>query len=163
MSSPHHSLNQENAQEQERHERESSVEKFQSRWSSKKTRFIVDRPPSQPLSRRESNIGIIQSRWSSKKTRFIVDRTPSQPLSRRESAIGIIQESGSRWSSGSQAAFDTASPKVLARHRKIVPPSSVSARTHSAAVKNHDMKLETTIRTGGTGTGTRLQCAARTA
>jgi hypothetical protein len=131
MSSPHRSLNQEMVQEQKRHKRESSVENFQSRWSSKKTRFIVDRPP-------------------------------SQPLSRRECAIGRLQESGSRWSSGSQVVFDTASPKVLARHRKIVPPSSVPARKHSAAMKNHSMKLETTmIRTGGIGTT--LQCAARTA
>jgi hypothetical protein len=99
------------------------------------------------------------SRWSSKKTRFIVDRPPSQPLSRRRRAVGSRQEGCSRWSSGSKAAFDTASPYVVARHRMITRPStctSVSALKHSATMKNHDV-FETTIRTGGTGT---LDCSA---
>ena len=101
------------------------------------------------------------SRWSSNKnTRSIVDRPPSQPPSRPMRDVGSLQESTSRWSSGSQAAFDAASPKVVARHRMIEQPSSVSAVKHTATMKNHDV-FETAIRTSGTGT--RLQRAARSA
>jgi hypothetical protein len=83
--------------------------------------------------RRESAFGSLQrsnSRWTS---RVITDSPPLQPLSRRGGSpapVGIIQQSGSRWSSGSQATiFHT-------------------ARKHSAVMKNHDNDIifEATIR-----------------
>jgi hypothetical protein len=143
--------------------RESAVERLQSRWSSS-SRAIVDTPPSQPLNlqrlsgspssgsvkeshqkdpgagdfRQRSAFGRPQgsnSKWTSD-SGAITDSPPLQPLS------------GSRWNSGSQAAFDMASSQALVRHRMIVRPSSVSALNHSAAMKNHDNDIfETTIRT----------------
>jgi hypothetical protein len=155
MTTIHQRLNQENM-----HEQESAIERLQSRWSSS-SRGIVDRPPLQPLSPQQMSRSLQQSnsKWTSG-SGVISDSPPLQPLNHRRSAVGRLQESGSRWSSGSEAACDTASPKVLVRHRTIVQPSNVSAHKHSAAMKNHDL-FETTIR--ACGTGTKLQCAARSA
>lgn len=155
MTTIHQRLNQEHV-----HERESVVERLQSRWSSSSL-GIVDRPPLHPLSHQQTSIGLQQSdsKWSSD-SRVTSDSPPLQPLSHRGSAVGRLQESGSRWNSGSQAVCDTASPKMLARHRTIVQRSNVSAHEHSGVMKDHD-KFETTIR--AIGTGTKLQCAARSA
>jgi hypothetical protein len=174
MTSIHQLLNQENL-----HERESAVERIQSRWSSS-SRVIADRPPSQPLSRRqmsrrpsrssvneschndpglgtESAVGRLQrghSQWTSG-SGVVTDSPPLQPLSRRESAVGKLQQSGSRWSSGPQA---------------IVLPNRVSALKHSASAMNHDI-FETATRAlcilnlsrrhlshMASGTGTELYC-----
>ena len=167
MTSVHQRLDQENV-----HERESAVERLQSRWSSS-SRLIIDRPPSQPLSRRQMSGGprsdsVKEShkdpgvgdahrrgnaferpqqsdlKWTSG-SGVITDRPPLQPLSRRGSAVGRLQQSDSRWSSGSRATFDAASSQALARHRMIVGPSRASALKHSVEMKNHDI-IETTAR-----------------
>jgi hypothetical protein len=159
MTSLHQRLNQETM-----HERESAAERLQSRWSSKKTPFVVDRPPSQPLShRRQMNERPISGSAVKEIHQHMYPGTGNSRA--RRSAVRTLQQSGSRWSSGSQAAFDTASPKALVRRRMIVRPSSVSALKHSAAMKNHNI-FETTIRPqslAASETVTRLQCAARSA
>jgi hypothetical protein len=133
MTSLHQFLNQENMRE-----RESAVERLHSRWSSS-FRIIVDRPPSQPISRRQmsgepSSCSVKEShqkdpgrggsaarrlqrsnsKWTSGSGVF-TDSPPLQPLSRRGSADRRLQQSDSRWCSGSQAAFDTASSQALVR------------------------------------------------
>jgi hypothetical protein len=147
---------------------------LQSRWSSSKTRFIVDRPPSQPRNRQQmierpssssvteschkdpdtgiprrgitrERLQLINSKWTSSSA-VTTDRPPLQPLNRRESTVRGLQQSGSRWISGSQAAFDTASSKTLVHHRTILQPSSVSTLKQADAMENHDV-FETTIRT----------------
>jgi hypothetical protein len=160
----HQPLNQEHENEQE-----SAVEMLQSRWSPS-SRTFVDRPPSQPLSRRPSSSSVteschqdpdtgnsrqgiaderlqrVNSKWTSSSV-VTTDRPPLQPLSRRRSTTGKgLQQRGSRWSSGSQATCATALPKVLAQHRMIAQPISVSALKHSDTMENHDV-FESTIRT----------------
>jgi hypothetical protein len=109
MTSLHQRLNQDNVQA-----RESEVEGLHSRWSSS-SQVIVDRLPSQPLSRHQSRRGravegllLRNSKWASG-SEVVTDSSPLKPLSRRGRAV-------SRWSSGSQAAFDTASSQALVRH-----------------------------------------------
>jgi hypothetical protein len=172
MTSLHQRINQENVRERES---EVAVEGLHSRWSSS-CRGVVDTPPSQPLSRRQMSGGpssgsVIEShkdpgvcdahrrgsvverlqpsdlKWTSG-SGVTADRPPLQPLSRRGSTVRKLhQQIDSRWSSGSRAAtFDTASSQVLARRRKLVEPSNVSALKLSVAmVKNHDI-FETTNR-----------------
>jgi hypothetical protein len=136
------------------HERETAVERLQSRWSSSSP-VIVDRRPLQPLSRQQMSRRLQQSnsKWTSG-SGVTSDSPPLKPPSRRGSMFGGLQESGSRWSSGSQGTFDAASPKVTEQ------PSSVSAHKHSATMKNHDIFKSTTL---VCGTGTKLQRAARSA
>jgi hypothetical protein len=164
MTTIHQRVNQDNV-----HERVSTVERLQSRWNSG-SRVIVDKPPSQPLnlrqmsrkpshgsvkksyrchkdlvmchSRRENTVGRLQqinSMWTSS-SGVITDSPPLQPLSRRESAVGKLQ------TNGSQASFDTASCQVLIPHRTIERPSRVSALEHPGAMKNYDI-FEDAIRT----------------
>ncbi len=147
MTSLHQRLNQECV-----HERESAVERLHLRWSSS-SRVIVDRSPSQQLSRRQmsqgrgsgsvkdnnndpvvgdahrrrSAFGRLQqsdSKWTSG-SEAITDRPPLQPLSCRGSAIGRVEQSGSRWVSGSRA--------------------SISALEHSFEMNNHDV-FESAVR-----------------
>jgi hypothetical protein len=134
MTSLHQNINQEHVQEHV-----SAVEELHSRWSSTScSQVIVDRLPSQPISRRQSRRGSAcgrlqgsNSKWTSGSgvitdspplkplSRFgsgvITDSPPLKPLSRRRSAVGRLELSGSRWSSGSQAAFDTTSSQALVR------------------------------------------------
>jgi hypothetical protein len=154
------------------HERESVVERLPSRWSSCSL-IIVDRPPSQPLSRRqmsgrpssgsvkeshhkdpgtgnsrrESAAGRLQrnSKWTSG-SGVITDSPPLQPPSRRGSGGEKLQQGGSKWRPGSLTAFDKALSQALVRHRMIVRPRSVSPPKHSAAMNNHDI-FESTSRT----------------
>jgi hypothetical protein len=109
MTSLHQQISQEYV-----HEQECAVEELHSRWSSSSSsRVIVDRLPSQPVSRHQSRRGSasgrLQRRNSKRTSGVIADSPPLQPLSRRRSAVGRLELSGSRWSSGSEAAFDTAS------------------------------------------------------
>jgi hypothetical protein len=164
MTSLRQLLNQENLLE-----RENAVERLHSRWSSS-VRVIVDRPPSQPLSRRQMSGGPSSgsvkqshqkdpgvgdahrrgnaferlqqsdSKWTSG-SGVSTDRPPLQPLRCRGSAARRLQESHSRWSSGSRATFDT----KFARHRMLVGPSSVSALEHSVAMNNQYI-FKTTMR-----------------
>jgi hypothetical protein len=156
MTSLHQCLNQ-----------ESAVASLHSRWSSS-SQVVVDRPPSQPLSRRrmcggpssgsvkQSHIypemGDIHrrentfeqhqqqsnSKWTSG-SGLITDRPPLQPLSRRGRDVGRIQQSDSRWSPGSRATSDTALSRALARHRMLVGPSNVSDLKHSVERRNQDL------------------------
>jgi hypothetical protein len=119
MTSLHQQFNQEHVHEQER-----AVEELQhSRWTSTSipssgSQVIVDRLPSQPLSRRQSRRGSASGRLqriNSKRLSRSGDSPPLQPLSRRRSDVGL-ELSGTRWSSGSQAASNTASSQALVRH-----------------------------------------------
>jgi hypothetical protein len=135
MMNQHQRLNQEHA-----HERESAVEKLQSRWSSS-SRVIVDIPPSQPLIRRQ-----MSGRPSSDSVKESRHKDPGTGNSQRGSAVGRLQRSRSkrtfgcgviagsplsqplssvaeeapsefssrvaRWSSGSPAAFGAASSQA---------------------------------------------------
>jgi hypothetical protein len=124
-------------------ERESAVEqRLHLRWSSR-SRVIVDRPPSRPLSRQmsggPSSGGSVKesrkdpgagdahrrgnaskrlhqnhSRWASG-SGVINDRLPFQSPSCRGSAVERLQQSDSRWSSGCRATFDATSSRALAR------------------------------------------------
>jgi hypothetical protein len=100
MSSPHQHLDQENVQEQERYERESTVEESQSRWSSKKTRFIVDTPPAQPRSSHHRQMSGRSCSGSSVKAsnehNYLATGT-----SRGRSAYGRLQRSNPKWTSPS--------------------------------------------------------------
>jgi hypothetical protein len=116
MSSLYQNINQEAV-----HEQESAVEGIHSRWNSS-SQVIVDRLPSQPLSRREfrreAATGGLQgsnSNWTYD-SGVIVDSLPSLPVSCRRSAVGELLQGSSRWSSGSLAAFDTGSSRALIRH-----------------------------------------------
>jgi hypothetical protein len=112
MSSPHQRLNQEDAQEQERHERESSVEKsYQSRWSSKKTRFIVDIPPSQPRSSHRRQMSAIPCSGSAEKESN-EHNDLATGTSRGRSADGRLQRSSSKWAPPSSLGI-TDSPPLL--------------------------------------------------
>ena len=186
MTSLHQCLSEENM-----HERESAVEGLHSRWSSS-SRVIVDRPPSQPLSRRQmsgkpmscsvkairkdAGVGdtrrrgnasegfqLSDSKWASS-SGVITDRPPLQPLRCPGSSVQRLQKSESRWSSGSRTTLDTALSQALARHRMQVGPSSVSELEHSVETKNQE-NFEITITALCTAgrTGTGLQCAARSA
>jgi hypothetical protein len=140
MTRSHQRLNPENV-----HQRESTVESSHSRRSSS-SQDIVDSPPPQRVSRHQSGRGSASadgrlqqshSEWTSGPG-VITDRPPLQPLSYRGSADGRLQQSDdSRWSSGSQANFDTTWPKAVAR--------SVSLLKHSVEMKTHDI-TETTVR-----------------
>jgi hypothetical protein len=186
MTSLHQCHNQENALAEE-----SAVERLHSSLSSS-SRVIVDRPPSQPLSRRttcrgpKSDLveeshkdpemgGVHQrgytferlqqqsdSKWTSG-SGGIKDRPPLQPLSHRGSYVQMMQ-SDSRWSSGSRAICDTALSLALTGHRMLVGPSSVSSLEHSVQTKYQEI-FETSITALCTAglTGTGLQCAARSA
>jgi hypothetical protein len=146
---------------------------LQSRWSSSSQTF-VDKPPSQPLIRRQmseitstspatENCRTIPDTGSSRQcitierlppmnskltssSVFTTDRPPLQPLGNRGSPVIGHQQSNSRWSSGSQATFDTTSLKALVRQSMVVQPSSVSILKYSDKMQNHD-EFETTIRT----------------
>jgi hypothetical protein len=145
--------------------RDSAVERLYSRWSSS-SQVVVDRLPSQPLSYRQMRGRSANERLQRSHSKctsgpgVITDRPPLQPLSYRGSADERLQQSDdSRWSSGSQANFDTTSPKALAR--------SVSALKHSVEMKNNDI-TETTVRAlfilnlshTASGTDTGLNCKA---
>jgi hypothetical protein len=129
-------LNQEHV-----HERESAVERLQSRWSSSSL-VIVDIPPSQPLNRRQTS-----GRPSSDSVKESRHKDPGTGDPRRGSAVGRLQRRRSkrtfgygviakspllqplssvaeeepsefssrvaRLSSGSPAAFGTASSQAL--------------------------------------------------
>jgi hypothetical protein len=134
MTSLHQRINQEHVHEQER-----AVEELHSRWSSSSSsgsQVIVDRLPSQPLSRHQSRRGSASGRIQRSNSKrpsssgVIADSPLLQPLSRRRSAVGRLELSGSRWSSGSQAASNTASSQALVRTEIIVRPNSVSALMH---------------------------------
>jgi hypothetical protein len=170
------------------HKRESAVERLQSsRWTSS-SRIIVDKPPSSP--RRMSSIpnsspveenqhkdlgtgysqpgspnGRLQcgnAKWTSGSA-VITDSPPSQPPSHRAGAFGSLELFGSRWNSGSQGNFGTASSQTLGCHRTIAQPSSISALEHSAAIKKHHsfetafcfLNLPRTQTSSGTGSGLR--------
>jgi hypothetical protein len=187
MTSLHQCLYQENALAEE-----SAVEGLHSRLSSS-SRVVVDRPPSQPLSRRTMYEGPSRdsaneshedpqmgdghrrgntferlqqqsdSKWTSG-SGGITDRSPLQPLSRRGPYVQMIQQSYSRWSSGSRAICDTALSQALTGHRILGGPSSVSSLEHSVETKNQEI-FETLITPLCTAglTGTGLQRAARSA
>jgi hypothetical protein len=142
------------------HERETAVERLQSRWSSSSS-VVVDRRPLQPLSRQQLSRRLQQSnsKWTSG-SGVMSDSPPLKPPSRRGSIVEGLQESGSRWSSGSQSSFDAASPKVFDQHRMIVQPSNVSSHKYSATMKSHDGFKSTIL---VCGPGTKLQRAARSA
>jgi hypothetical protein len=78
---------------------------------------------------------------------FTTDRRPLQPFSRLGSPVERLQQSSSRWSSGSQAAFDTASSNARVCHRIIVQPYSVSSLKYSDAMQNYG-EFETSLRFG---------------
>ncbi len=94
MYSLHQLLDQENVLA-----RESAVERLQSRWNSS-SRVIVDKPPSQPLSRKQTNGSssngslkeshhkgpFANSKWTSG-SGVVADSPPLQPLSRRGSSV----------------------------------------------------------------------------
>jgi hypothetical protein len=141
-------------------DRESVVERLQSRWISS-SRIIVDKPPSSPrrMSRRLSSSPVLEenqhkdlvtndsqlespngrlqcgdSKWRSGSEDF-TDSPPSQPLSHRGDAFGSLEHSDSRWNSGSQANASTASPQALGCHRTITQPSSILAHEHSDVIR----------------------------
>jgi hypothetical protein len=182
MNTIHQCVNQDNV-----HERESTVERLQSRWNSGSR--VVDKPPSQPLnlrqmsrrkpcrgsvkksyryhkdlvmghSRRENEVGRLRqsnSKWTSS-SGVITDSPPLQPLSRRESAVGKLQK---------DASFDTASSQALIPHRMIERPSRVSVLKHSGTMKHYDMFEDAILILNmsrmhlshtASRTGTRLNC-----
>jgi hypothetical protein len=118
-----------NINEEPVNEQESAVEGIHSRWSSS-SQVIVDRLPSQPLSRHQSQQGSAtkslqgsNSKWTSG-SEVIVDRLPSQPLSRhqsrRGSASGRLQRSVSKQTSGSGVIIDSSTLQSLSRRRSAV-------------------------------------------
>jgi hypothetical protein len=143
------------------HERETAVERLQSRWSSSSP-VIVDRQPLQPLSRQQLSRRLQQSnsKWTSG-SGVICDSPPSKPPSRRGSIVEGLQDSGSRWSSGSQSSFDSASPEVTDQHRMIAQPSNVSTHKHSSTTMKNHGAFKSTIMV--CGPGAHLQRAARSA
>jgi hypothetical protein len=125
-------------------ERESAVERLQSRWISS-SRIIVDKPPSSPrrMSRRQSSSPLkdiehkdlfTNSKWTSGSPGVITDCPPSPP-SHRGADVRSLDQSGSRWNSGSQADFGTAATQALGCHRTTAQPSSTSAHKHSDVLK----------------------------
>jgi hypothetical protein len=106
MTSLHQRLDQEHV-----HERESTVEKLQSRWSSS-YRDIVDIPPSQPLSRRQ--MGGRPSSGSVKESHHKGLYTGN---SQRGSAVGRLQGRNSRWTSCSGVITDSPPLQPLSRHQ----------------------------------------------
>jgi hypothetical protein len=135
MMSQHPQINEDSV-----HERESAAERLQSRWKASSRVVGVDRPPSQPLSPRLMSSGSVDesqlsnSKWTSGSgagSRVITDSPPSQPLSHRGVvAVERLELSGSRWNSGSQSDFGTASSQALGYHR--------TKFEHSSAIKQHD-------------------------
>jgi hypothetical protein len=97
MTSLHQRLNQENV-----HERESAVERLQSRWSSS-SRVIVDRPPSHPPTRRQMN-----RRPSSGSVKESHHKDPDTGNSR-------LRRSNSKWASGSGVITDSPPLQPLSR------------------------------------------------
>lgn len=77
------------------HERERAVERLQSRWGSS-SRVIVDRPPSQPLSRLEVSANPRISSVKESLHRKDLDTGNS----RHKSAVGRFQRMISKWTSG---------------------------------------------------------------
>jgi hypothetical protein len=155
----HQQINEDNV-----HEVEGAAVRLQSRWISS-SRVITDKPPSQPLSPRrlmsrrprsgsveesqhkdpgtvDSQGGSLHGRLQRSNSKWasgsgvIIDSPPLQPLSHRGASIESLALGGSRWNSGSQADFHTASPQALSCHR--TQPNRYLDLEHSVPMKKHD-------------------------
>jgi hypothetical protein len=136
MSSPHQRLDQENVQEQERYERERTVEKYQSRWSSKKTRFIVDTPPSQPRSSHHRQMSGRSCSGSSVKAsnehNYLVTGT-----SRERSAHGRLQLSNPKWTPPSSLGITDSLPlQPLSCQGAEMPDEEVLLEDSEGSIQN---------------------------
>jgi hypothetical protein len=116
----HQCLNQEFV-----HERESAVERLHLKWSSS-SRVIVDRPPSQPLSRRQMSGGP-----SSGSVKDIHEGPGEGDAHRGGNVSEEFQLSDSKWASGSLMITDRP-PLQPIRYGE-------SAIKHSVEMKNHDI------------------------